>query len=115
MCRQWVAPEAIAPRPISGRASETARCAACRRLLKVRKDDPRMARVLHEHPRLDDWSRWRLAETSAAYVLVAWRLSGKLLVVLDKETLAPLRVAESGPLFARWSDLPAVQRDAELR
>lgn len=74
-----------------------------------------MARVLHEHPRLDDWSNWRLSETAQVYVLVARRFSGKLLVVLNKDTLAPLRVAESGPIWTRWSDLPPLQRDAELR
>lgn len=105
VCRQRVSPAAI----------KAGKCHACTRLTKVRKDDPRMARVLHEHRGLDSWGRWRIAETAAIYVLVASRLSGKLLVVLNKETLDPLRVAESGPFFARWVDLPDVQRDAELR
>jgi hypothetical protein len=112
MCREAVSPLAFAA---DLARVEKRRCFACRRLTKVRKDDPRMARVLHEHPRLDDWSRWRLSETARVYILVASRLAGKLLVVLDKETLSPKRVAESGPFLMRWSDLPEVQREAELR
>ena len=113
MCHEAVSSRAFSARDL--RLGEARRCLACRKLAKASKLDPRMARVLHEHPRLDDWSRWRLSETASVYILVASRLSGKLLVVLDKESLSPKRVAESGPFFSRWSDLPEVQREAELR
>ena len=44
-------------------AAHGGRCSACRSLAPVRKDDPRMARLLDEHPLLDRWPRWRIAET----------------------------------------------------
>lgn len=76
-CRQEVAPGSV----MKGV------CAACRDLHKVRKADPRLARLLDEHPILDRWAHWRIAETAEAYILSARRWLTRLLLVVDKELL----------------------------
>ncbi len=76
-CRQEVAPGCMTK----------GMCAACRDLHKVRKADPRLARLLDEHPVLDRWAHWRIAETAEAYVLSARRWLTRLLLVVDKELL----------------------------
>ncbi|MEO8497981.1 MAG: hypothetical protein ABI614_23180, partial [Planctomycetota bacterium] len=72
---------------VSPTARDAKQCTACRSLAKVSKDDPRMARLLGEYPELDHWPRWKLAETAAAYVLVANSLVKRLLIVVDKNDL----------------------------
>ena len=90
-------------------------CRACRSLKPVRKDDPRMARLLGEHPGLDRWARWKISETADVYVLTAGRLLQKLLVVVDKINLDPLRLATSGRFQKSWADAGVAQRDELLR
>ena len=97
MCRQEVSPRAIAG----------GRCQACRNLRPVNRDDPRMARVLGEYPKLDRWTRWRMVETHTAYILVATSLLRRLLVVLDRESLDVLQLSEGSRIGRRWPDVPA--------
>jgi hypothetical protein len=79
-------------------------CAACRDLTKVSKDDPRIAWILGEHAGLDRWSRWQLAETRTTYVAQASRLLKRLLLVVDKETLAVHRLATANRIATAWID-----------
>ena len=77
-------------------------------------DDPRVVWVVGEHPGLGKWKRWRLAETEDVYVIRLVGLLRKLLVVVDKETLAIRHMARSGPLQPKWSPVPEVEREQLL-
>jgi hypothetical protein len=90
-------------------------CTACRRLAKVSKDDPRLVWIFGEHPGLDRWKHWQLAETQAAYIAQACGLLKRLLVVVDKETLAVRRLATTGRVGAAWVDLEGAARDEVLK
>ena len=105
MCGQLVSPAAL----------NNGRCSACSSLKPVSKDDPRMARVLGEYPKLDRWRHWRLGETSRAYILMASALVKKLLVVVEKDSLEPQRIAVGSHFSAEWSDAPLAERDHYLR
>jgi hypothetical protein len=85
-------------------------CVACNKLASIRKSDPRMCLVLGEHPGLDRWRRWRLAETPRAYVLEARSLVRRLLVVVDKQNLQATRLAERNCFRSAWLDIAADQR-----
>lgn len=99
MCRQCVSPSCL----VGGR------CQACRSLQTIRADDPRMARVLGEFPKLDRWSRWRIAETHASYILTATSILRRLLVVLDKDPLDAMHLATGSRFGRRWVDVPQQQ------
>ncbi len=90
-------------------------CAACRHLVSVSKDDPRMARVLGEYPQLDRWRRWRIGETSTSYILVAAALIKRVLIVLDKDSLEPIRLATRSRFASLWVDPPLTERQELLR
>ena len=77
-------------------------CSACRELSKVKKDDPRLVWILGEHPGLESWSRWRLAETAEVYIAQGERLTKRILVVIDKETLAVRHLALRGRFSTSW-------------
>lgn len=100
---------------VSPNACEAKQCSACRSLAKVSKDDPRMARLLGVYPKLDRWSRWKLAETAAAYVLVASSLVRRLLLVVEKNELEVLRLAKGSPFSNKWTEASEVDRAAYLR
>lgn len=91
-CRQRVSPGAL-----SG-----GECLACRNLQEVASSDPRLARLLFEHPQLDRWRHWRMAETATVYILVGSRWLRRLLVVLDRESLEMKIVAAGHRLFGAW-------------
>jgi hypothetical protein len=74
-----------------------------------------MARLLGEYPKLDRWSRWRLAETATSYVLKAGSLTKRLLIVVDKHNLEVLRLAKGSPFSRKWAEAPDVDRAAYLR
>ncbi|MFZ5830845.1 MAG: hypothetical protein ACOY3P_12190 [Planctomycetota bacterium] len=92
-CRQRVSPAVV----------QRGRCRACARMQPVSKDDPRMALLLHEHPALDYWRHWRLAETSQAYILTAARWLGRLMVVVDRQSLELRLVASGHRLLRGWT------------
>jgi len=104
-CHQHVSPQVV----------ERNLCKACRRLKVVKKADPRMARLLHEHPSLDRWRRWRISETSRVYVLVATGCLKRLLVVVDKETLELRHMATGSRLSHRWTAVEPAQFAYVLR
>ena len=104
-CRQRVSPQMV----------ERNQCQACRRLKAVAKADPRMARLLHEHPALDRWRRWRMSETSRVYVLVATGWLKRLLVVVDKETLELRHMATGSRFSSRWTEVEPAQFAYVLR
>jgi hypothetical protein len=96
MCRQKVSPDCVA----------NTLCRACRTMNPISRDDPRMARVLGEYAKLDHWSRWQIAETDTSYILSATSLFRRLLLVLDKESLEAIHLAESIRFARRWPDVP---------
>jgi hypothetical protein len=98
-CRQQVSPRAVAG----------GLCLACRSLQRVTPDDPRLARILGEYPKLDGWSRWQLAESASVYVLTSHSLFRRLLLVLDKESLEAIRVAAGFRLTREWPEVPSEQ------
>jgi hypothetical protein len=98
-CRQRVSPQVV----------ERHQCQACRRMKSIKKADPRMARLLHEHPALDRWRRWRMGETSRVYVLVATGWLNRLMVVVDKETLELRHMATGNRLSHRWTVVEPAQ------
>jgi hypothetical protein len=104
-CNQRVSPQVL----------ERNLCQACRRMKTVKKADPRMARLLHEHPALDRWRRWRISETSRVYVLVALGFLKRLLVVVDKETLELRHMATGSRFSHRWSTVEPGQYVYVLR
>ncbi|MEQ8211984.1 MAG: hypothetical protein RH917_19455 [Lacipirellulaceae bacterium] len=107
MCLQRVSKAAL----VDQTASEL-RCRACLSLKKVGKDDPRLVWIFGEHPGLDRWGRWQMAETEAVYIAQGATLTKRLLVVVDKETLGVRRLATSGLLSPGWVDVSeATQSD----
>jgi hypothetical protein len=92
MCGETVAPAAI----------EGGACRACRTLEPVGKNDPRLVRLLGEHPPMDRWRNWRMSETATVYILTAAGWFRKLLVVVDKESLQLRLLATGGRLLAGW-------------
>ena len=105
MCGQRVSPAAV----------QRGRCAACRQLRSVGEADPRMARVLDEHPALDRWGHWKISETANVYILLAAGWFRRLLVVVDKESLE-LRSLATGNRFVRiWNAVDSSRYDFELQ
>lgn len=100
---------------VSKAALDEGRCIACRSLTKATKDDPRLQWIFGEHPGLDRWNRWQLAETETAYVAQASKLFKRLLVVVDKESLAVRRVATAGIRGGAWVDADETTRDDLLK
>jgi hypothetical protein len=94
MCQQAVSPLTI----------NDGRCSVCRGITPIKKDDPRMARVLGEYPKLDRWKFWRLAEGESIYAMVAASLVKRLLLIVDKSTLEVTRLASGARFSRRWHD-----------
>jgi len=105
MCGQQVSPTAI----------RKDRCSACRGLRPVGKADPRMARVLHEHPALDRWGGWRISETAAVYILTANGWIKRLLVVVDKDSLELKLLARGNRFLPHWDYVEPQQHGFVLR
>ncbi|MCG8448937.1 MAG: hypothetical protein MI725_05075 [Pirellulales bacterium] len=89
-------------------------CQACRGLVKIRKDDPRLVWILGEHTGLERWKSWKLAETEHVYIAQASSMLKQLLVVVDKETLAVHRVAAADRLRSSWLPLSDAEADEML-
>jgi len=81
------------------------RCAACQSLAGPETDDPRISRLTQAYPSLSTWPRWQLAETATVLIVVLRKRLRRLLLVLDKDTLEPRRVAAGSRLTAGWSEL----------
>lgn len=104
-CRQNVAPATM----------RQERCEACNRLEPVGKADPRLARLLDEHPLLDRWRRWCLSESATAYHLTAHGWFRKLLLVVDKDSL-DLKLLATGHRFrSGWDVVEPSQYKLVLR
>jgi hypothetical protein len=58
---------------------------------------------LDRYPKLRQWSRWRLGETAAVHILRGSSFLRRLLIVVDRESLDTLRLAEGTVLSRRWS------------
>jgi hypothetical protein len=85
-------------------------CEACRSMTSVSKDDPRLVWIFGEHPGLDNWKGWQLAETQSVYIAQAASLLKKLLVVVEKESLIVRRLAVATRLSATWIDASDAER-----
>ena len=109
-CRQRVSLAAF-----EGPGDTIGPCQACRQLVKIRKDDPRLVWLLGEHPGLDRWNRWQLAETATVYIAQAASLTRRLLAVVDKETLAVRYLATGGLMNSGWAELSGGAREEQLR
>ncbi len=96
MCGQMVSPQAV--------FGEL--CQACQNPKRLHRGDTLLARVWGEYPALERWSRWRFAEIETAYILTARWLFRRLVVVLDKQTLEPIHLAERTWPSRRWSPIP---------
>ena len=92
---------------------EPGACTACRQLASIKNDDPRLVWILGEHTGLDRWKHWQLAETKSVYIAQASRWTKRLLVVVDKETLAVHHLATAGKFTPNWSPVAESAR-AEL-
>ncbi|MCA9176973.1 MAG: hypothetical protein KDB14_20935 [Planctomycetales bacterium] len=93
-CRQRVGMDCV---------SERGFCGACQNMQPAGPSDPRLARVLGEHPGLGVWGRWRLAETRAVYILAGSALLRRLVVVLDKDNLTPRHLAVRSRFSRVWT------------
>jgi hypothetical protein len=84
-------------------------CQACREMAEVSKDDPRIARVLGEHPGLDSYRTWKLSETATTYVVCAGGWIRQLLAVVDKQSLEVRHLARRHRLLNDWTPVPEPQ------
>ena len=96
-CQQKVSQQALNNKSIA-----ESPCSACRQLTKIKKDDPRLVWIFGEHPALDRWNHWQLAETKTVYIAQASRWTKRLLLVIDKETLAVHHLATAGKFSSVW-------------
>ena len=89
-------------------------CGACRAPASVRKNDPRLARLLGEYPALDRWGSWKLYESDTKYWISAARWMSRLLIVLDRDTLQIESMAKA-PRFRRgWKTIPPERYEDEM-
>ncbi len=100
---------------VSKMALKNGRCTACRSLKKIKKDDPRIVWILGEHGGLDRWNDWQLAETKSVYIAQATGWTRRLLVVVDKESLAVRHLATGSRLSAYWTPVGEAVRDELLK
>jgi hypothetical protein len=85
-------------------------CEACRSLAKISKDDPRLVWIFAEHAGLDRWKHWQLSETQDVYIAEATSLLKRLLIVVDKESLAVQRLAVANRLSPTWIEASDAER-----
>jgi hypothetical protein len=104
-CRQRVSPATI----------QRSQCEGCRGLQPAGKGDPRVARVLHEHPPLNRWHGWQISETAGVYILSATGWLRRLLVVVDRASLELKHLATSSRLLAGWHPVDPAQYQQVLR
>ncbi len=100
---------------VSKLALKDGRCAACRALKKIKKDDPRIVWILGEHGGLDRWNDWQLAETKTVYIAQATGWTRRLLAVVDKESLAVRHLATGSRLSSYWTPVDEAVRDELLK
>ena len=95
-------------------AINSSACTACRQMTKIKKDDPRLVWIFGEHAGLDRWNHWQLSETKTVYIAQASRWTKRLLVVVDKETLAVHHLATSGKFGSVWVPVAEAARNELL-
>ncbi|MCA9249355.1 MAG: hypothetical protein KDA42_19670, partial [Planctomycetales bacterium] len=100
---------------VSPKSLRTGVCRACRGLATVRKEDPRLARILGEYAGLDRFRSWKMAETRDVYILCASTLMRQTLLVFDKQSLAAKRLAEKGRFARSWSPLASLEQQELLK
>jgi hypothetical protein len=105
---------AVCRERVSKAALSEQTCAACRQISKVKKDDPRLVWIMGEHRGLQRWGRWQLAETEQAYIARAESLWKRLLVVIDKRSLAVRHMATAGRFSPTWTAVSSAERQSLL-
>lgn len=85
-------------------------CLACREMSKIKKDDPRLVWIMGEHPGLQRWKRWQLSETEQAYIACGEKLLKRLLVVVDKHSLAVLHLAIASRISPIWTTVSNAEK-----
>ena len=101
--------------PVHPKQLERGMCGACRALGSVRKNDPRLARLLGEYPALDRWRAWKLYESDSKYWISAARWMSRLMIVLDRDTLQIESMAKA-PRFRRgWKTIPPDRYEDEMK
>jgi len=113
--RRVMVPCRSCEQPVSPTALQNDICKACRELKPIDKTDPRLVRALAEYPLLDRWPTWQLSETATVYILVGSSTLKRLMVVVDKETLAAKRLATANRLFGGWKRVEPPKYDSLLR
>ena len=91
--------------PVSPSVVRHGRCQVCRTLEPVNKEDARLAMLIGEFPRLSRWSSWRIGESDKVFVMTAGALLRRLLVVVCKETMEPIRLATGLRWVGGWSEV----------
>ena len=61
--------------------------------------------LIGEFPRLSRWSSWRIGESDKVFVMTAGALLRRLLVVVCKETMEPIRLATGLRWVGGWSEV----------
>lgn len=100
---------------VSKQSAGQTQCAACEELVRIQNDDSRLVWILGEHCGLARWHKWQLAETECVYIAQARRMLRRLLVVVDKETLAIHHLATAGPISSHWTPVTEGQEREILR
>ncbi len=91
---------------VSPKAVTNDRCQACQEPPAMIKTDSRFAPLLAAYPGLKRWHHWKVANTPQTYLLEAFSVWSRLRVVLEKESLNPLRIARRTRVQRTWTDVP---------
>jgi hypothetical protein len=90
---------------VSPHARVDDQCTCCSQLERVNQKDERLATILGNYPELKRWRRWQMAESETAFVLSAEGMVHRLLLVLAKSPLKPMRAAQANRLRGNWTVL----------
>lgn len=104
----------VCQQEVSLSAITSGRCTACRVPQAIGKEEPRMARILGEFPKLDRWRKWRLSETATVYVLFGSTMLRRLVVVVDRESLEPRHLLTGNRLLPNLTQVADSQWDDYL-
>ena len=100
---------------VSPNSVRAGRCAACRNMKKLTKDDPRWERLSAAYPALARRRGWKISETASVYILIGSGIFKRIQLVVDKETLQTKRLAVGNRLSPAWRPVEAAKLDAMLQ
>lgn len=76
-------------------------CRGCERVVRAPRQDARLAKLLGDYPSLAKMKPWRLGETENRLIAIGGGWTGRVLLVLDRET-GELITAKRRGLFGPW-------------